>query len=79
MEEEKTIGADVKNDNVKRPEFTLISGIVIGVAVVSAITIVTLVIQYFTATQATFQDLKDQITSQNAKIDILITQSNSKK
>lgn len=46
----------------------------IGILVVLAILVVTLVLQYFAATQATFEDLKDQVVTQNAKIDLLTQQ-----
>lgn len=66
----------LKESNLNEPAATKaqlneLKGWMIGVMVVLAILVVTLVLQYFTATQATFQDLKDQVIIQNAKIDIL--------
>lgn len=46
--------------------------LIYAILVVVAITIVTLIMQYFTATQAAFFNLGNQVTAQNAKIDTLI-------
>lgn len=46
--------------------------VVIGIVVVIGLSFVLLVIQYFTATQTAFINLGNQVTAQNAKIDILI-------
>lgn len=68
----------VVGEPVNRSEFKVLQGFVIGILVVVSITIITLVIQYFTATQQSYQNLVNQVTAQNTKIDFLI-QSNSGK
>lgn len=45
-----------------------------GFCVVIGLGFITLLIQYFSATQATFENLKDQVVAQNAKIDDLSAQ-----
>lgn len=48
-----------------------VKGWMIGVVVVVVALAVTLILQYFAATQATFQDLKDKVVEQNSKIEAL--------
>jgi hypothetical protein len=52
--------------------------VVYSMVVVLVILAVTLVLQYFSTTQATFEDLKDQILQQNAKIDFLAEEMRSR-
>lgn len=56
---------------VRRSEFEQVKAIIYGFLIVAGLAVVSLVVQYTSATQATFQDLKDQVVSQNAKIDTL--------
>lgn len=60
------------NETGKAPtmsQFNLLLGIVIGVVVVCMLGFITLLISYFTASQSTFESLKNQIIIQNGKID----------
>jgi hypothetical protein len=63
---------------VSQGQFKFLWEIVIAIATLAVIAFITLVIQYFTATQATYQNLVNQVTAQNAKIDnfnILLNQA----
>jgi len=63
---------------VSQGQFKFLWEIVIAISTLAVIALITLVIQYFTATQATYQNLVNQVTAQNAKIDnfnILLNQA----
>jgi len=55
-------------------EFEGLRNIIYAILIVLFLGFVGLLVQYFTATQATFQDLKDQIITQNDEINNLTTQ-----
>ncbi|MDE1970780.1 MAG: hypothetical protein KGI50_04385 [Patescibacteria group bacterium] len=52
-------------------DFSTFQNFVYATLFVIGIALITLIIQYFTATQATFEDLKDKVVQQSAKIDAL--------
>jgi hypothetical protein len=52
-------------------EWKFLKFVVYGVGIVVALAALGLVINYMTATQATFQSLNNQIIAQSAKIDLL--------
>ena len=58
---------------VSPKEFKVWQGLVIGILVLVAITFITLVVQYFTATQVAFQSLVNTINKQDSKIESLNT------
>lgn len=50
----------------------ILKWVMIGVIIVLLVGYVTFVLQQFTASQTAFDSLKDQVTQQNAKIDLLL-------
>ena len=59
-----------------RSEFDALKNIIYGAVLVLIVGFIALLVQYFTATQATYQNLVNQVTAQNAKIDALTQQIN---
>lgn len=53
--------------------------VMVGVIVVLLVGFVTFILQQYLASQAAFEDLKDQVTAQNAKMDLIILQLQDRK
>lgn len=64
-------GTDLNKPFASEADLKELKGWMIGVMVVVGVVFITLVIQYFSASQTTYQALKDQVSEQNAKIDAL--------
>ncbi|MEK7135171.1 MAG: hypothetical protein AAB780_00500 [Patescibacteria group bacterium] len=54
-----------------KEDFDKIMAITIGILIVIGITVVTLVIQYFSATQASYQSLVVEVAEQKAKVEFM--------
>jgi cell division protein FtsL len=67
-----------RGEHPTRSEFETLKNIMYAIIVVACFAVITLIIQYFTATQATFQNLVNQINEQGAKIDQLQSTINAK-
>lgn len=59
----------LKGDLVNPAEFKSLQLVVVAIAAVAVVAFITLILQYFSATQSSYQNLVNQITTQNAKID----------
>jgi hypothetical protein len=70
----KPINVTDEGKPATKEDFKLLMGLFIGLAVVAGFAVITLVIQYFTATQATYQHLVDKVNEQNIKIDLMLGQ-----
>ncbi len=85
VEELKKRAAESKGkETVERSEFeaviealnrnhNLVLGLTVGVIVVMLVLLITLVIQSFDGSEASYQNLNNQIAEQNAKIDEMYT------
>lgn len=56
---------NAEEPNATKSDFKLLLGLLIGALVVLGLGFVTLLLQYFTATQVSYEDLKNQVTAQN--------------
>lgn len=74
---------DFEKGNVTEPhasknDFRLLLGLVIGALIVIGVGFVTLVLNYFAASQAAYNNLSNQVTTQNSKMDLLIEEYGKK-
>ena len=72
------LGSNQPGEVPSKFEFNALLAVVLAVQVILVVCIVTLVWTAFNNSQATFQDLKDKVTAQNAKIDLLIQEYGKK-
>jgi len=72
LEETVKASQPTTRSGVPKKHFDFLTHLVYAMLVVIALVFITLVIQYFTASQAAFQNLSNQITVQNEDIKILM-------
>lgn len=71
---EDSFGTTETGKPVSRKEFNIMSGIIIGVAIVCGVAFITLVISYYDQSAASYQELKSKVVDQSIKIDSLVQQ-----
>lgn len=59
-------------------DISSLQSLMIATMIAVGLAMITLIIQYFTATQTTYQNLVNQVTAQNAKMDLIILQNQGK-
>lgn len=69
---------NVEEQHASKKDFNLLLGLVIGALVVIGIAFITLVLNYFAGSQAAYNNLSNQVTAQNAKMDLLIQEYGTK-